>query len=203
MKPTKNRYYCHACGKPKMLFKTEAEAKTFLRFNSDGFDEPSEKVPIRSYYCSLCSGWHVTSQPERTGYDHYKSVAESVVESSLRLAEQAKIPHWQIEFTDKLKTMPYKEGEALCRHLAYVYNDYMFYIRKAISLTENAICEQLASDTLDREVCRAISQSVRGLHKACRRLRMDVSELTHVDELRASLLDRIQRLANSRSLVPQ
>ena len=35
MKPTKNRVYCRDCGRVKMLFETEKQADTFIRFNRD------------------------------------------------------------------------------------------------------------------------------------------------------------------------
>ena len=35
MKPTKNRVYCRDCGRVKMLFETEKQADTFIRFNRE------------------------------------------------------------------------------------------------------------------------------------------------------------------------
>lgn len=56
MKP-KNRYFCMGCQRPKMLFETKSKADNFLKFNKDDFD----KTPSRSYFCSFCGGWHISS----------------------------------------------------------------------------------------------------------------------------------------------
>ena len=61
MKPTNNRVYCIGCKRPKMLFETQTKADNFIKFNRDEIASSSEKVPTRSYYCSFCCGWHVTS----------------------------------------------------------------------------------------------------------------------------------------------
>ena len=67
MKP-KNRVYCPECHRQKMLFETKSHAEYFLKFNSDEiFDEKGYK-PIRTYYCSGCGGWHITSH-EKISYD--------------------------------------------------------------------------------------------------------------------------------------
>ncbi len=56
MKP-KNRYFCMGCQRPKMLFESKSKADNFLKFNKDDFD----KTPTRSYFCSFCGGWHISS----------------------------------------------------------------------------------------------------------------------------------------------
>lgn len=56
MKP-KNRYFCIGCQRPKMLFESKSKADNFLKFNKDDFD----KTPTRSYFCSFCGGWHISS----------------------------------------------------------------------------------------------------------------------------------------------
>lgn len=66
MKPKKNHKFCVACGRPKMLFETEAEAQAFIRFNSGDILKVSRKAPVRSYYCQLCSGYHVTSNNSKS-----------------------------------------------------------------------------------------------------------------------------------------
>lgn len=66
MKPTKNQIFCMACGRPKMLFETKAKADNFIKFNSSEIMEESGKAPIRSYYCEICGGYHVTSNNSKT-----------------------------------------------------------------------------------------------------------------------------------------
>ena len=66
MKPKKNQIFCVACGRPKMLFETKAKADNFIKFNSSEIMEESDKAPIRSYYCEICGGYHVTSNNSKT-----------------------------------------------------------------------------------------------------------------------------------------
>ena len=66
MKPIKNQIFCVACGRPKMLFETKAKADNFIKFNSSEIMEESGKAPIRSYYCEICGGYHVTSNNSKT-----------------------------------------------------------------------------------------------------------------------------------------
>lgn len=61
MKPRRNRIYCLGCMRSKMLFESQAKADNFIVFNSSKILSNSSKAPLRSYYCSFCSGWHVTS----------------------------------------------------------------------------------------------------------------------------------------------
>ena len=68
MKPTKNRIYCPACGRPKMQFESRQKADKFIRFNSDEIKEEHGKAPVRSYYCTMCCAWHVMSKPEELAH---------------------------------------------------------------------------------------------------------------------------------------
>lgn len=61
IKPTKNRFFCPACGKNKMLFSTEKAANNFLKYNQAELIELYGKAPVRAYYCDVCMGWHLTS----------------------------------------------------------------------------------------------------------------------------------------------
>lgn len=63
MKPTKNQVFCIGCQKHKMLFESKSKADNFIKYNSGDILEENEKAPVRSYYCTLCIGWHVTSNP--------------------------------------------------------------------------------------------------------------------------------------------
>lgn len=46
-----------------MLFETESQARNFIKFNSQLILEEKGKAPVRCYYCTMCGGWHVTSNP--------------------------------------------------------------------------------------------------------------------------------------------
>lgn len=61
MKPKHNRIFCIGCHHSKMLFETQAKAENFIRFNGSDIAAQSGKAPSRSYYCTFCCGWHVTS----------------------------------------------------------------------------------------------------------------------------------------------
>lgn len=64
MKP-KIRYFCVACQRPKMLFDTQDEADRFIAYNRGEMLKGRRKAPVRSYYCEICGGWHVTSNPSK------------------------------------------------------------------------------------------------------------------------------------------
>ena len=69
MKPTNNRIYCIGCRHTKMLFESEQKAANFIRFNQEEIALSSKKVPLRTYYCSFCCGWHVTSVSDKERID--------------------------------------------------------------------------------------------------------------------------------------
>lgn len=63
-KLVKNQVWCAHAHQRKLKFETEAKATTHLKYlNPDEFLTGS--VPIRSYHCSACNGWHVTSKELR------------------------------------------------------------------------------------------------------------------------------------------
>ena len=66
--PHRNKVYCPCCSKYKIVFKNKSKADNFIKFNSASILKENGYAPIRSYYCSLCGGWHVTSLEE----DHLK-----------------------------------------------------------------------------------------------------------------------------------
>ena len=81
MRPTKNKVFCVACKRSKMLFETQAKADNFILYNKDEIEEENGKAPVRSYYCSLCGGYHVTSNPSERS-------AESFDRKDTHLAEE-------------------------------------------------------------------------------------------------------------------
>ncbi|MCQ2258344.1 MAG: hypothetical protein MJZ41_10200 [Bacteroidaceae bacterium] len=46
-----------------MLFESKGKADNFIKFNAGEILKENDKAPVRSYYCTLCIGWHVTSNP--------------------------------------------------------------------------------------------------------------------------------------------
>lgn len=122
MKPTKNLYYCLDCGRTKMLFESQKKADNFIKFNRDAFEEEGKKVPVRSYYCPVCGGWHVTSNPNE---EHFNAIfyqnnqltkMERVVQMKMRkrnheaflirknaLIEEAKVLYREQNFAESLR----------------------------------------------------------------------------------------------------
>lgn len=79
MKPTRNRVYCNAIHRTKMLFESQEKADNFIRFNAGeiGEDDENEYVPIRSYYCPSCGGWHVTHHSETRKQQRIDNIQEA------------------------------------------------------------------------------------------------------------------------------
>lgn len=103
MKP-KNRYFCMGCQRPKMLFESKSKADNFLKFNKDDFD----KTPTRSYFCSFCGGWHISSISSLPSIISANERADLVLQSLTgSLAE---------EIDDK-NSIEYKEFNKLYGHI--------------------------------------------------------------------------------------
>ena len=80
MRPTKNRVYCYGCQRSKMLFESKAKADNFIAYNSEGIMEENGKAPVRSYYCELCGGYHVTSNPSMVAGESLNQRDQKMVE---------------------------------------------------------------------------------------------------------------------------
>lgn len=61
MKPTNNKVYCIGGRRSKILFESQSKADNFIKYNRVEIKGHSEHSPSRSYYCTFCCGWHVTS----------------------------------------------------------------------------------------------------------------------------------------------
>lgn len=48
-----------------MVFESQAKADNFIRYNREDIEEENGRAPVRSYYCKLCAGWHVTSKASK------------------------------------------------------------------------------------------------------------------------------------------
>lgn len=71
--------YCPCCYGSKVLFESEKKANDFIRYNKDLIAEQNGYAPVRSYYCEVCGGWHVTSM-EDNGKRPHKTWGQRVVE---------------------------------------------------------------------------------------------------------------------------
>ena len=74
MNPSKNKIFCRACNKQKLLFKEEQNALNFIKFNADKWCDNS---PVRAYYCPVCMGWHLTS---KEGESYENPIINKVIE---------------------------------------------------------------------------------------------------------------------------
>lgn len=50
MKPTKNKIFCVACKRPKMLFESQAKADIFILYNKEEINEENGKAAVRTHY---------------------------------------------------------------------------------------------------------------------------------------------------------
>lgn len=66
-----------------MLFETQKQADTYIVFTQEEEVDNMRKLPVRSYYCNLCGGWHVTSNPNVEFFENFKSEAEIIVDEYL------------------------------------------------------------------------------------------------------------------------
>lgn len=94
MKPTNNRIFCIGCNRPKMLFESQSKADNFIRFNIEEIAIHSHKVPTRSYYCTFCCGWHVTSVNERDRAEYNDTRDEKL---------------WEQIYANRFQKLPYNE----------------------------------------------------------------------------------------------
>ena len=58
---------CPNCGRQKMQFETEGEAKRFIQYNGADISEHPET--LRVYYCDACCCYHISSKPFKKVYE--------------------------------------------------------------------------------------------------------------------------------------
>lgn len=91
----KNSVYCPACHRTKILFETQAKADNFIKFNSEEILRNSwrtHKAPVRSYYCQLCGGFHVTSNPSAEDGKRIDEHINERIEIAKKFEEDSKKP---------------------------------------------------------------------------------------------------------------
>jgi len=95
-----------------MLFESKAKADNFIAYNSEGIMEENGKAPVRSYYCELCGGYHVTSNPSMEAgeklnqrdqimmarFDNYKKGKEDYMEIHLEVIAKTDLAKRQMFF---------------------------------------------------------------------------------------------------------
>lgn len=108
MKPTKSLVFCYGCNRRKMLFPTQEKADNFIKFNKEEILDEKGRAPVRSYYCRLCNGYHVTSNPSLTEGEIRDKSDERLLQDVFKCIE--------IEKNSKLKKKVDKES------LEFYYN---------------------------------------------------------------------------------
>ena len=96
MKPTKNKVFCVAVQRFKMLFENEKKAENFMKFNNEQIEIESGYSPKRSYFCTSCGGWHLTSMHQKIGLSKNEQILEQLIE------QNQKMPTIKAEKKDKM-----------------------------------------------------------------------------------------------------
>lgn len=130
MKPTKNRYFCIAARRTKMLFESESQAGNFIKFNRESIEELGGKIPVRSYYCPLCMGWHVTSNPNVAFFENHPSRAETALNQIIAAQE------------NRIANKPFSQGE--------IFNSQGLYDKACLFYL--TFYHQVKSDTSKKEL---------------------------------------------------
>lgn len=157
MRP-KNRVYCIAGGRSKMLFETEKKALTFIKFNKDEIEEETGYAPIRAYYCDVCFGWHVTHIPDGSKIEMQQQILQEYndyKEKSAKMkAQQAKE---RKELLAKLRP-EYRE------HNSKILLETKALVENAVNLYENGeitsarkVLRKAHSKSLEIKKCEGIS----------------------------------------------
>ena len=162
MKPTKNKVFCHDCGRHKMVFESEKKANTFIKFNSDDIEFENGYAPKRSYYCIACNSWHVTSKEEVV---ERKSRTEQVLEKYEQEKEEKKIRQ------EQLKSKKKKE--------------------KNINLEKNTNLDKQKS-LAEKRIKMAETKKKESLFKETKAKRRKISELLKNIELNIKIIETIK-----------
>lgn len=147
MKPKNNRIFCIGCHRSKMLFATQAKADNFIKFNSEDIAAHSSKVPSRSYYCSFCCGWHVTSVDD-DNFAKQRDERDAKVWEVIRakVMKQAGVSEMPTAMLPKRKRLPATpEGYQLTR-MIFDIDNLSIRIINAMFRTDYEAAESLIND---------------------------------------------------------
>lgn len=93
MKP-KNSIFCPDCGRQKLLFQTEKEAMTFIKFNGNTVNQ-NGTMKTRVYYCQACCGYHISSN-EYKGDGQTQQLLDAYHKSQKRSGEVVAEPYAKV-----------------------------------------------------------------------------------------------------------
>ena len=88
-----------------MLFESKSKADNFIKFNKGDF---INKTPTRSYFCSFCGGWHISSQSSLPAIISANERADFVLQS---------ITDSLTETINDINSIEYKKFKRLYGHL--------------------------------------------------------------------------------------
>lgn len=146
MKPTKNRIFCIGCQRPKMLFETQDKADNFMRFNNPIISSKSRKVPTRSYYCSFCCGWHVTSSDDNQETASTKDQRDEMMWESIKIAQKGETLEFKPTKSKPTKPEPTPE-ESERQQLTLCITQNHTQIRRLLIQTDYDAVQQLIEES--------------------------------------------------------
>lgn len=204
-----NRVYCAASRKYKVLFESEKSANNFIKYNSDDIREQNGYAPIRSYYCPICGGWHVTSQPEdHTIEDDHMCHAEYVL-MAVRKMHTENEKRKLIAKQETIKTNQTNEcqsSDANYQKLILLHNDFIGYYSAKNFKSAIETYDELVSFVKENEIDKIYSSKVENVLKNAKRafikLAIEQDDLTelynydcldHDDYVKVLMLVNIRR----------
>jgi hypothetical protein len=108
-----------------MLFDTKKKADNFIQFNKEGILEENGKAPVRSYYCELCGGYHVTSSRSKAKGEKMDERDQTIVRTLNNYC------NWETNYasmidtiTKKLKAAEAKMEEGNFRDIQLLYDEF-------------------------------------------------------------------------------
>lgn len=90
--------FCIAAHRTKMVFESQSKADNFIKFNAEAIAESSKFVPVRSYYCPACAGWHVTHKEENNFFktlDHKEEIVYLLSKNVSNLTLNFRTDNWK------------------------------------------------------------------------------------------------------------
>ncbi len=187
-----NRIYCPASRKNKVLFESEKAADNFIKYNADDIREQNGYAPIRSYYCPICGGWHVTSRPDEFVFKDHMSHAEYVLKVLNNMSDNTIIPEGNYE---KLQNL----------HNMFLHNYKSTDLDKMIEIYEEMIelTNRESFDETEEEKVEYIMNSCRNVVLKLAIMKNDLSDLDKYkclekdDYIKLSMFANVRRLMNA------
>lgn len=157
-----------------MLFESQSKADNFIKFNSAEILEDNKKAPIRSYYCVMCNGWHVTSNPSADFGESMDSKDQSMLEQIIinsRIGKKVKVSN-----IEEASFIQGKLSQAVANAESYLR---MFDFDKVEELLD--VCEIYYEDLEAYDASHTFGRKLYGMSLKLRRI-ADLCETLIADE---------------------